>query len=398
VTEPGASQRSLNPYKQLAFAALVVVAFVPSWIAALSARPRFLLGEPAGQTPIVEAPESPPVVPIFEDRLVYTHRLTRFAHSPTLTEAANGDLLVVWFGGTGEGRPSIGLYQSTYRPRVGVWTPPRLVTDRDQTRAELGRYVFTIGNPTLWTAPEGDLYLFYVTSWAAGWSGSSVSLKISRDHADTWSPAQRLVVSPFFNSGTLVRNTPFPYSDGTIGVPAYHELFGVFPELLRVNREGVALGKVRIDYGRRSLQPSIVVLNENRALALLRPRPREERAARVLRAETNDAGQSWSQPTPLDLLNPGSSVVGLRLSDGSILAATNSSTTSRNDLSLARSLDAGESWNVVTAIEHSEQGQQFAYPTLLQATDGRIHLAYAWDYARIKHVEFNTAWLDTRDP
>ena len=52
----------------------------------------------------------------------------------------------------------------------------------------------------------------------------------------------------------------------------------------------------------------------------------------------------------------------------------------------------------MTAIEHSEQGQQFAYPTLLQATDGRIHLAYAWNYARIKHVEFNTAWLDAQGP
>jgi predicted neuraminidase len=52
----------------------------------------------------------------------------------------------------------------------------------------------------------------------------------------------------------------------------------------------------------------------------------------------------------------------------------------------------------LTAIEHSEQGQQFAYPTLIQAADGRIHLAYAWNYARIKHVEFNIAWLDEQGP
>jgi predicted neuraminidase len=101
---------------------------------------------------------------------------------------------------------------------------------------------------------------------------------------------------------------------------------------------------------------------------------------------------------PLDLLNPGSSVVGLRLADGSILAVTNLSATSRNDLSLARSLDLGESWEIVTAIEHSERGEQFAYPALLQATDGRIHLAYAWNYSRIKHVELNTAWLDAHAP
>ena len=397
MTDPVEHDRPFNLHKQLAFAVLVVVAFAPSWIATFSTRPRVLFAEP-GPAAIAEAPDSPPVFPIFEDRFVYTHRLTRFAHSPTLTEMANGDLLLVWFGGTGEARPSVGLYQSTYQPQVGVWTQPRLVTDRDQTQAELGRYVFTIGNPALWTAPEGEIYLFYVTSWVAGWSGGSVNLKISHDHGNAWTPAQRLVVSPFFNSGTLVRNAPFLYRDGTIGIPAYHELLGVFPEILRVNRQGVVLGKRRIDYGKRSLQPSIVLLDENQAFALLRPRPSQERVARVLRAETTDAGRSWSRPAPLDLLNPGSSVVGLRISDGSILAVTNLSTTSRNDLSIARSLDSGESWNVLTAIEHSEQGQQFAYPTLIQAADGRIHLAYAWNYARIKHVEFNIAWLDEQGP
>ncbi|HEX9726708.1 MAG TPA: sialidase family protein, partial [Vicinamibacteria bacterium] len=380
MAELGESHRSFKPYGKLAFTALVVVAFAPSWIVAFTAAPRAFLIEPAGQATTAGPAESP----IFEDRLVYNYRLTRFAHSPTLTETTNGNLLLVWFGGAGEASPSVGLYQSTYRPQVGVWTRPRLVTDREETQAELGRYVFTIGNPALWTAPEGDIYLFYVTSWVAGWSGSSIHLKISHDDGNTWTPARRLVTSPFFNSGTLVRNTPFAYTDGTIGIPAYHELLGVFPEILRVGRQGTALGKNRIDYGKRALQPSIVVLDENRALALLRPRPNETRPPNVLRAETTDAGRSWSRPLPLDLLNPGSSVVGLRLADGSILAVTNLSATSRNDLSLARSLDLGESWEIVTAIEHSERGEQFAYPALLQATDGRIHLAYAWNYSRIK--------------
>jgi predicted neuraminidase len=394
MAELGESHRSFKPYGKLAFTALVVVAFAPSWIVAFTAAPRAFLIEPAGQATTAGPAESP----IFEDRLVYNYRLTRFAHSPTLTETTNGNLLLVWFGGEGEASPSVGLYQSTYRPQVGVWTRPRLVTDREETQAELGRYVFTIGNPALWTAPEGDIYLFYVTSWVAGWSGSSIHLKISHDDGNTWTPARRLVTSPFFNSGTLVRNTPFAYTDGTIGIPAYHELLGVFPEILRVGRQGTALGKNRIDYGKRALQPSIVVLDENRALALLRPRPNETRPANVLRAETTNAGRSWSRPVPLDLLNPGSSVVGLRLADGSILAVTNLSATSRNDLSLARSLDLGESWEIVTAIEHSERGEQFAYPALLQATDGRIHLAYAWNYSRIKHVELNTAWLDAHAP
>lgn len=397
MTELAKSRRFLTAYPQMAFTALVLVAFAPSWITAWFAEPAAFLVEPRQrerENTVVEntAP------PTFEERLVYRRGLTRFAHSPTLTETANGDLLLVWFGGTGEASPSVGLYQSTYRPQVGVWTAPRLVTDRDRTQSELGRYVFTIGNPALWTGPQGEVYLFYAASWAAGWSGSSIQLKVSHDHGETWGPATRLVTSPFFNSGTLVRNTPFAYADGTIGVPAYHELLGVFPEIVRASRRGIALGKTRMHHGKSTLQPSIVIRDEKRALALLRPRPSQEGSARVLQARTTDAGRSWSRPEPLDLLNPGSSVVGARLADGSILAVTNSSTTSRNNLSLARSVDSGESWNLVTTIERSREGEQFAYPTLLQASDGRIHLAYAWNYARIKHVEFNTLWLDARSP
>ena len=383
--------------QRLSFLALVGIAFAPPCIRAFSPRAGLRFAEAS----VSLASPGAPAHPIHEDRFVYTHRLTRFAHSPTLTELASGDLLLVWFGGDGEGSPSVGLYQSTYRPGVGIWTRPLLLTDREQTQAELGRYVFTLGNPALWTAPEGSVYLFYVTSWAAGWSGSSIHLKISRDNGKTWTPAKRLVTSPFFNSGTLVRNNPYLYRDGTIGLPAYHELLGVFPEILRVRRDGVVLGKTRIDYGKRSLQPSIVTLDEEQALALLRPRPSRadrDREPRVLLSRTTDAGQHWSRPAALELTNPGSSVVGLRASDGSILAVTNLSTTSRNDLSLARSVDSGKTWTVMAAIEHSEQGHQFAYPTLVQATDGRIHLAYAWNYARIKHVEFNMTWLDHHVP
>jgi len=389
MTGPGEGARSFQRYRELAFAAIVLVAFAPSWMATYTATPRAFLVRPRVQPSLAEPP-------IFEERFVYNHRLTRFAHSPSLTEIANGELVLAWFGGDGEASASVELYQSSYRPEVGVWTRPKLVTDRERTQAELGRYIHTIGNPVLWTSPEGDIYLFYVTSWVAGWSGSSINLKVSRDRGNTWTPARRLVASPFFNSGTLVRNTPVAYTDGSIGVPAYHELLGVFPEILQVGDPGVVRGKNRIDDGKHALQPSVVVLDENRALALLRPRPNADRPARVLRADTMDGGRSWSRSTALDLLNPGASVVGLRLTDGSLLAVTNLSETSRNDMSLARSFDSGKTWRIVATIEHSEQGAQFAYPTILQARDGRIHLAYAWNYSRIKHVELNTAWLDAQ--
>ena len=372
--------------KGFGFLTLMLVAFAPPLISGFDS------GQPlefAERRRISETTGSP----VYEDGFVFPRPLTRFVHSPALTETSDGRLLLAWFGGPGEGRPSVKLFMSTYAPEHQTWTKPRIVVDRDQTREDLGRFVYTVGNPVLWTQPNGKLWLFYVTSWIFGWSGSSINLRMSDDHGETWTRTKRLVTSPYLNSGTLVRVSPFEFSDGTIGLPVYHELLGVFPEIVRLNPDGVVLDKSRIYYGKSSLQPSVVPLDDTQALALLRPRPKSKAEARVLLSRSEDAGRRWSTPAALDLANPGSSVVGLRASDDSILLAYNDSPTSRNNLSLVRSVDGGKSWQRLTTIEHSKQGRQFAYPALIQTRDGQFHLVYAWNYIHMKHVQFNAAWL-----
>ncbi len=372
--------------KGFGFLTLILVAFAPPLISGFDSEQPLEFAEPRRLSETTGSP-------VYEDGFVYPRPLTRFVHSPALTETAEGRLLLAWFGGSGEGSPSVKLFMSTYAPERQTWTKPRIVVDRAQTREDLGRFVYTVGNPVLWTQPNGKLGLFYVTSWISGWSGSSINLRMSDDHGETWTRTKRLVTSPYLNSGTLVRVSPFEYSDGTIGLPVYHELLGVFPEIVRLNPDGVVLDKSRIYYGKSSLQPSVVPLDDTQALALLRPRPKSKAEARALLSRSEDAGRRWSTPVALDLANPGSSVVGLRASDDSILLAYNDSPTSRNNLSLARSVDGGKSWQVLTTIEHSKQGKQFAYPALIQTRDGQFHLVYAWNYTHMKHVQFNAAWL-----
>ena len=142
---------------------------------------------------------------------------------------------------------------------------------------------------------DGKLWLFYVTSWISGWSGSSINLRMSDNHGETWTRTKRLVTNPYLNSGTLVRVSPFEYSDETIGLPVYHELLGVFPEIVRLNPDGVVLEKSRIYYGKSSLQPSVVPLDDTQALALLRPRPKSKAEARALLSRSEDAGRRWSR-------------------------------------------------------------------------------------------------------
>lgn len=398
MTERRGESPHFRAWRHVAFVALFVVAFAPTLQQALQRQP-LSFAPAAAPSPAAQPNE----VPAFEERFVFHQDLTSFAHSPALAEIADGRLLAIWYGGSREGAPDVSLYGSRFDPAEENWTTPEVVTTPSATQREIRRYVRTLGNPALWSAPDGQLWLFYVAS-PAGWAASSIHVKTSQDGGTTWTPAWRLVTSPYFNMGTLVRTSPLRWGDGTIALPAYQELLGIFPELMRISTEGIVLERIRIGQGKRALQPAVVALSDRRAIALLRwaapqrPKRYREREARTLFTQSSDGGRSWTLPAALQLENPGSSVAVLRLSDGRLLAAFNRSQRGRNNLSLALSRSAGASWEVVASIEDDEAGGQFAYPTLIQATNRQIHLVYAWNYRRIKHVEFNEAWVRAQSP
>jgi predicted neuraminidase len=196
-----------------------------------------------------------------------------------------------------------------------------------------------------------------------------------------------------------VRGGPFQWADGSIGIPAYHELLGKFGELLRLSQDGQILDKERLSRGRSAIQPVIVPLDERNALALLRNCGDPPRA--LLQQRTDDGGARWSSPEPLHLPNPNASVAALRLRGGSILLAYNHPPTARRNLWLALSKDNGQTWVQWRAIEEAPAASagekvEFSYPDLGQTSDGTVHLVYTWNRTHIKHVAFNESWLNHR--
>jgi predicted neuraminidase len=333
--------------------------------------------------------------PFYAERLIETAASRRSLHTPTLGELASGDLLAVWKVGESDepGAGHVALHAATHARAAGTWGPVRQLTTSRRTQLELGRVVRTLANPVLLRGSDGGMSLFYVTAWAK-WSTSSIALKTSADHGETWSPARRIVSNPVGNLATLVKGAPLRYTDGSIAVPAYHEFFGVFPQLLRLSPDGELLDKVRMDRGQAALQPSIVPLDESRAVAFMRNSDK----GRVLVTRTADGGAHWEPTRAIDLPNPNTPVMGVRLSDGALLVIFNDSPTSRDNLSLALSRDEGERWTIFHTFERGVRlwnGSlvNFAYPYLLQATDGMLHVIYAWQLTHMKHVSFNEAWI-----
>ncbi|MHB1237205.1 MAG: sialidase family protein [Gallionella sp.] len=356
-------------------------------------------------------------------------------HAASLVELKDGRIRAFWFAGSREGAQDVEIRSAVFDPQKNFWGPESAIADRADTQRALLRYVKKLGNPVAQRAADGTLWLFYVTVSLGGWAGSSITAITSGDDGASWGPARRLITSPFINISTLVKGTPYLYSDGTMGLPVYHEFIGKFGELLRINSNGEIIDKQRLSSGKTTLQPIVLIRNPQQALVLMRRSGSSPK--RVIATSTGDAGQHWSRPAATALANPDAAISGVVLPDGRMLVALNDIEEGRDSLSLVVSADGGTTWETVYQLEDQRrspvdlqhyvqtaavlakatepditdpdayaksaqrnkcEGQsclyEFSYPYMIQVKNGDIHLVYTWNRSLIKHVEFTPAWLD----
>ncbi|WP_377706400.1 exo-alpha-sialidase [Pseudomonas protegens] len=368
--------------------------------------------------------------------------LDDFVHSSSVTALPGGDLMAVWFAGSREGAADVQVRSARFDAKTGEWGAEQVLATRESTRDGTGRYIRKLGNPVIALGPDQRLWMFYVSVSVGGWATSVINLMVSDDLGRSWSAPRQLVTSPFFNISTLVRAAPVFHADGAIGLPVYHEFMGKFAEYLYLSADGAVIDKFRISRGKHSLQPTIVPLDERRAVAMLRYAG--DTHHKVLASRTEDAGQTWSEPYPLQPSNPNSSLAAVGTDDQGLLVALNDLQDGRFRLSLYGT-DAGLSqWRPLVELDQSPDplGQPFSheaykdiigegfrassgarrlpleqrflsnldyrvckpqgcdfeyeYPYFSRGADGLYHLVYSWNNTFIKHVSFNAAWLAER--
>ncbi|HJS73617.1 MAG TPA: sialidase family protein, partial [Vicinamibacteria bacterium] len=309
-------------------------------------------------------------------------------HSATAVEIAGGRIRAFWYGGSREGASDVAIYTAVFDPSSSIWSQQQIATTREETARDLGRYVKKLGNPVAAVDGKGRLWLFYVSVSLGGWSGSAVNFRISEDEGESFGPARRVVTSPLLNVGTLVRGPAISFEDGTLGLPVYHELLGKFGELLRITPDGEVLQKIRLSHGRSSLQPVVIPLGKLDAVAFFRASGGSPK--RVLSARTADGGRTWSPLEPTGLPNPDAGVGAVRTSEGALLLAYNDSETDRRNLKIAVSRDGGRTFAELSSVAPPEPSPspELAYPWLLEASDGSLHLLYSWNRSRIVHVRY----------
>ena len=102
--------------------------------------------------------------------------------------------------------------------------------------------------------------------------------------------------------------------------------------------------------------------------------------------------------TAMDLPNPNSGTDAVTLHDGRQLLIYNHTTREgeepkgRNLLNLALSTD-GIQWEPVMTLENEPIEDGYAYPAIIQSSDGLVHITYTYNRRSIKYVLVDPAKL-----
>lgn len=324
-----------------------------------------------------------PAVPMSEE-FIEDAPVDPEVHASTLVETSPGNFFAAWFGGTMESKADISIWGA--RRTADGWQPAVKLAEGRNSEGE----PVPTWNPVLFRTSDG-IVLFY--SAGSLEKGPRVGyLKRSTDGGKTWTASVEL---PAGIRGPD-RNRPLGVGTGTVLHPdtgansssrvvVSDDAFSKWEKLPPVADPGKfgAIQPVLLDHGKGRIQ------------MLCRSPSRQ-----IVTAWSEDEGRNWSALAATDLTIANSAIDAIRLSDGRFVLAYNptpavkdaKSWGSRDHMALAVSHD-GLQWKHALDLDTDRIREGYAYPCLVQAANGALHVTYTWGRKRIKHVVIDTKHL-----
>jgi predicted neuraminidase len=355
----------------------------------------------------------------------------KHVHSSSIVECPNGDFLACWFYGSGERTADDVLVQGARLKKGGDnWSPVFLMADTPG---------FPDCNPVLFIDRNEQLWLFWIAVCAHKWEQSVLKYRTAMDYqqpgppkwdwqdiillkpgdvfAETIEAAFKKLITeepmwaeyaPLYSTmiieaakdpakrqtGWMTRTHPITLPGGRILLPLYSDGFNLSLVAIsdddgghwRASKPIVGLGPI---------QPSIVRKKDGTLVAYLRDSG--DPPQRVLISTSTDDGESWTPAVDTDIPNPDSSLEVIALQDGRWMMVYNDTEHGRHSLAAALSDDEGKTWKWKRHIGKSDdRTKSYAYPSLLQAKDGMLHLTYSYRDpagATIRHCTFSLDWI-----
>ncbi|MFA6241708.1 MAG: sialidase family protein [Candidatus Hydrogenedentales bacterium] len=311
-----------------------------------------------------------------------------YKHPATFTELDNGDLLLAYYGGGGEYEGESKVWAMRLAKGSETWSTPVVIADTPF----LGE-----GNPVVWQAPDGVVWLFYVQRHGDTWSDSRIRGKISKDGGHTWSDSFDVT----YDKGTMVQGLPIALRDGMYLLPAYWES-GHDREIVAADTASFFIrvdpktgtwtetNRITSKYG--NLQPQPVQIDDNYLVSYSRRGGGYDAfpEGRLVRSESRDGGKTWSAGTESQFPNPNAACSFIRLRNGHLVLVYNDSIVDRNPLTVSISTDNDKTYPYKRNIaEGPVETTTFAYPVAMQTRDEKIHVICTTDTrSRILHFEF----------
>jgi predicted neuraminidase len=354
-------------------------------------------------------------------------------HSSSVVELPNGDLLVVWFHGSGERTADDVLIRGARWSRsTGKWSEPFLMADTPG---------FPETNPVLFLDSRQRLMFFWPLIIAHKWETALMKYRISTDYQQAsgpprWEFQDNIVLIPrnieaktkefagaaaagtgplaerarkliehagdeyFSRMGWFTRTHPLQLPSGRILVPMYSDGFS-FGIMAITDDGGYTWNASEPIVGAGCVQPSAVRKEDGTLVAYLRdngPPPK-----RALVSFSKDDGVSWTPARDTDIPNPGTSLETIRLRNGDWIMVYNDIEQGRHSLVAAISGDEGATWKWRRHLDGRPEmpgAVQYHYPSVIQAKDGAIHVTYSYFVAggkSIKHARFAEEWVKAGD-
>ncbi len=354
-------------------------------------------------------------------------------HSSSVVELPNGDLLTVWFHGSGERTADDVLIRGARWSRAtGNWSAPFLMADTPG---------FPETNPVLFLDSKQRLFFLWPLIVAHRWETALMKYRISRDYQQAdgpprWEFQDNIVLVPkdiaaktrawagtaaagsgpaadrarqiiahsedeyFSRMGWFTRTHPLELPSGRILVPMYSDGFS-FGIMAISDDGGYTWSASEPIVGAGCIQPSVVRKNDGTLVAYLRDNGPPPKRAQI--SYSKDDGVSWTLAQDTEIPNPGTSIEVVRLRNGHWIAVYNDLERGRYSLVAAVSDDEGGTWKWKRHLDSSpdrESSNQYHYPSVIQSRDGYLHVTYSYFVSEgkaIKHARFNEDWIRAGD-
>lgn len=351
-------------------------------------------------------------------------------HGSSIVELPNGDLLSCWFQGSGERNANdVAIKGARLKKGDDKWSDVFIMAD-------------TPGqpdcNPVLFLNKENKLFLAWVVVQANRWETSLLKYRTSNDYKNDGAPNwnwQDIILlkpgkefekeietkfkenegpemawaeyAPLYEmmiikaakdpkkreTGWMTRIHPLILESGKILLPLYSDGYNISIVAISDDNGQNWHGSLPI-VGKGNIQPSFVKKDDGTIVAFMRDSGDEP--GRIMMAESSDEGNSWSFAEDSEIPNPGASIEAIKLQSGNWLLIYNDVDDGRYSLAAALSDDEGSTWKWKKHLEFSK-GESFHYPSVIQVSDGKIHLTYSYflkgNRKSIKHVSFDEAWI-----